>query len=74
MSCAERIIENYSQQRENEILKRIERALLQNSENITETHLQFRLLFRQRKNIKTKNEVIFISRILNLSAEKQDEL
>lgn len=72
-SCAERILENHTLHSENEILRRIERDLVLRKEQATETHLQFRLLFIQRVGIELKTEILFNSRIHNLSSERKDE-
>lgn len=69
VSCAERIMENYTPHSENEILKRIVRDIFHDHKKITATHLQFRLLFIQRQKSKLKKEVLFTSRIQALSIE-----
>ena len=69
VSCAERILENYALHSENEILRRIERELSLRQKQITETHIQFRLLFIQRAGVELKAEISFNSRIHKLSSE-----
>lgn len=71
VSCAERIIENYTQHSENEIFKRIEKDLLQRNETTDKIFLQFRLLFIHRQGINLKSEVLFISQIHKLSEDKR---
>lgn len=61
VSCAERIIDNYTPHSENEIFKRIEKELIQ-TESIQENcFLIFRLVFIQRQKDKLKNEILFVS-------------
>jgi len=69
VSCAERIMENYTPHSENEILKRIKRDIFHDQKKTTATHLQFRLLFIQRQESILKKEVLFTSRIQALSIE-----
>lgn len=65
-SCAERILQCYTPHSENEILKRIEKELIQGREKPVGSHLQFRLLLLSRKGEKTNTETAFTSRIHNL--------
>ena len=62
VSCAERIMENYTSHSETEILNRIEKEVLLKHENLEATHLQFRLLFIDGNNFKLNKNITFISR------------
>ena len=71
VSCAERIMQHYTEHSENEILQRIEKDLAIHPGNNSlkmATHLQFRLLIIQRKGVHLHEEVMFISRIHLLSS------
>ena len=80
VSCAERIMENTSQNNldshsENEILNRIINDIVcnkpiienKNAHDNPATHLQFRLLVIQREGLELTQEVVFESRIVPLS-------
>lgn len=69
VSCAERIMKNYTPHSETEILNRIEKELLLEQKTIMATHLQFRLLFIQRDRAKLIKNVVFLSRIKKLAKE-----
>lgn len=71
VSCAEKIIEKYTPHSEKEILKRIEKELLQRNGHKDKTFLQFRLLFIHRQGINLKSEVLFISQLHKLSEDKR---
>lgn len=71
VSCAERIIENHTPHSEKEILKRIEKELLQRNGTKDKIFLQFRLLFIHRQGINLKSEVLFISQLHKLSEDKR---
>ena len=73
VSCAERILENYTLHSENEILKRIKKDIRLRKVQATETHLQFRLLFIQRVGAELKTDVLFNSKIHKLSSEMKYE-
>ncbi len=71
VSCAERIMQQYTEHSENEILNRIEKDIY-NSNSALEledvTHLQFRLIFIKRKGNALHQEITFTSRLKPLSA------
>ena len=69
VSCAERIMQQYTEHSENEILTRIERDLTLYKQNIptAATQLQFRLLFVERSHEQLLEEITFISRSYDLS-------
>ena len=74
VSCAERIMGDSTQEliehSENEILKRIKNDLLQKHKTLTASHLQFRLLFVQRKGSELEEEITFLSHIQDLAVDK----
>lgn len=70
VSCAERLLEQPTEHSENEIMKRIRKALITDSLNTNlkgATHLQFRLLLVQRKDSTLQKKVVFHSKIDALS-------
>lgn len=69
VSCAERIMDNYSPHSENEILNRIGHDF----HNKTKAnYLQFRLVFIQRKEELLEEKTLFTSRLQEFSKEKNN--
>ncbi len=71
VSCAERILQHYTEHSENEILQRVKKDLATHPENNSlkmATRLQFRLLIIRRNGLHLHEEVMFISRIHPLSS------
>jgi hypothetical protein len=68
MSCAERIMENYTAHSEDEILTRIGNHYLhdQLSRHTTAQQFQFRLLFIERHGANVRQDIRFVSRLATL--------
>lgn len=67
VSCAERLIDNYTDHSENEILNRIARDL-HNEKKLA--YFQFRLIFIHREEAALKEKILFTSRIQKFIEEK----
>ncbi|HHI92399.1 MAG TPA: hypothetical protein ENK04_02625 [Gammaproteobacteria bacterium] len=66
VSCAERILQQYTEHSEDEILKRIAHELVAHDAHystLSPGYLQFRLLLVQRKGTRLQQKVVFHSRI-----------
>ena len=63
VSCAERIVEQYTEHSESEILNRIKLDLRNANYDLASTQLQFRLLLIQRQGSELQQEVVFLSRL-----------
>lgn len=70
VSCAERIIDDYTEHSESEILNRIEQQIHKKNEV---AHLQFRLILIHREGSELKKDVLFISRIQELIKENNND-
>lgn len=70
VSCAERLIDNYTSHSENEILSRIESDYRYETSAI---HCQFRLAFIHREASNLKEEVLFTSRTQEINKETNSE-
>lgn len=70
VSCAERIMENYTTHSENEIFDRIQNDL---SNQTMATHLQFRLVYTQRIGTELNKEIMFVSRTQEIVWKRKNE-